>query len=212
MTRLILLRHGESEANSLNIFSGQSNVPLTELGVAQAELAAKYLLESEKIDVIYSSDLDRAYNTALPIATALGLPIIKDSTIREFDVGLWVGKTHEQIKKEYPESYYQDFCARQYPGGEYVPDAFERSVSNITRIANDNPDKTVLIASHGGIIRCFDAFSKGYSKNEINKVSGPHNASISIYKIEGERITPIRTDITEHLEAADDLPSKKNVI
>jgi broad specificity phosphatase PhoE len=212
MTRLILLRHGQSEANELNIFSGQSDVPLTKRGINEAELAAKYLLERESIDVIYSSDLSRAYNTALPVAEALGLAVTKDKTVREFDVGFWVGKSHAEIEKEFPESYYADPSLRQYPGGEYIPDAFERSVSNILRIANTHPGKTVLIAAHGGVIRCFDAFSKGYGKNQFGNSPITRNASISIYEVDGEKVTPIKTDITEHLDGSKNIPTDKYVI
>ena len=75
MTRIILIRHGQSIANFIGKFAGHSDFDLTELGHRQAELAAGYLLKNEKIDKIYASDLLRAYNTAVPTAKALGLEI-----------------------------------------------------------------------------------------------------------------------------------------
>ena len=212
MTRLILLRHGQSEANERKIFSGQWDFPLTELGVLQAELAAKYLVKNEKIDVIYSSDLQRAYNTALPVSRALGLPIIKDRELREFDLGRWTKLTREQVQQEYFESWNQEFSVRHYPGGEYAPDAFERSVRAITRIAEANPDKCVLIAAHAGVIRSFDAFTKGYSKKELSKVPDCHNAAISIYEFNEGISTVIRTDIIDHLDGDHGMLSGRNFI
>ena len=61
MTRLILIRHGQSEANEQNRFAGQTNVPLTELGKIQAKSAAEYITKREKIDKIYSSDLQSGF-------------------------------------------------------------------------------------------------------------------------------------------------------
>lgn len=212
MTRLILLRHGQSEANKHKVFSGQVDFPLTDLGILQAELAAKYIAKNEKIDIIYSSDLIRAYNTALPVAKALGLHIIKDNELREFDLGDWTKKTREQVEKEYPESWGQEFSVRQYPNGEYAPDAFERSVRAIVKIAESNDGKCVLIAAHAGVIRSFDAFSKGYSKTELSKVPDCHNASISVYEFHEGKATPVKTDITEHLDPASGMLSGKNVI
>ena len=63
MTRIILVRHGQSVANANLIFAGHSDFDLTDFGRAQAELLAKHLHKNEKIDAIYSSDLKRAYNT-----------------------------------------------------------------------------------------------------------------------------------------------------
>ena len=104
------------------------------------------------------------------------------------------------MQKEYPESWNEEFSLRHYPGGEFAPDAFDRSVRAITKIAVENPDKCVLIAAHAGVIRSFEAHTRGYSKNELAKVPDTHNAAISIYEFDDGRSTVIRTDITEHLE------------
>ena len=75
MTRIIFIRHGQSLANEQSRFAGHTNVPLTELGKAQAERAAEYIVKHEKIDKIYSSDLMRAHDTALPVSKLTKLPI-----------------------------------------------------------------------------------------------------------------------------------------
>ena len=80
MTRIILVRHGQSEANANFIFAGHSDFPLTEFGHAQAKLVAEYLAKNEKIDAIYSSDLKRAYYTAVPTSELLGIEIVKAAT------------------------------------------------------------------------------------------------------------------------------------
>ena len=81
-TTVIMVRHGESESNKKNVFTGQQNTPLTELGIKQAALAAE-ALKNVHIDKIYASDLTRAYNTGLPIAKSHGLEIEKNENLRE---------------------------------------------------------------------------------------------------------------------------------
>ena len=206
MTRIILVRHGESEANLNRILAGQLDFPLTELGVYQAELAAKYILKHEKIDAVYSSDLRRAVNTAKPLADALGLPINTDKRLREFNSGVFQGLTVEERKKCFPgevEQLMTDMGHMQYPGGEYVPDIYDRVVGCICEISRANPEKTVLIVSHNGAMLTFDAFAHGYSREEVGKTSGFLNASINIYECDGEGARVIAKNITEHLSDTD---------
>ena len=212
MTRLILVRHGQSEANQKRIFSGQRDYPLTEAGLLQAELAADYLEKNEKIDLIYSSDLQRAYNTALATAKRFELDVIKDSSLREFDVGEWAGKSREQIAAEYPEVWNTEGSLRRYPGGEYTPDAFERSVNAIKKIAERHDGKCVMIAAHAGVIRSFAAFSNSISKYELSKMPDCHNASINVFEYHDGVSIPVRYDITEHLESEITINSDKNII
>ena len=101
MTRLIFIRHGQSEANAQNRFAGQTNVPLTELGKAQAKCAAEYIVKREKIDKIYSSDLQRAHNTALPVSELTGIPINDATELREICAGIWEGRLANEIEVEY---------------------------------------------------------------------------------------------------------------
>lgn len=202
MTRIILLRHGESVANAKRIGTGQTDVALTELGIKQARLAADYLLTHEKIDRVYSSDLQRTRNTARPTAEALGLDITEFSALREMDIGDWVGLTPEERKKIYPEEsriFTENFSLLRYPNGEYVPEVYDRVVDCVSRIARENEGKTVLIATHAGAIRVFHAFAVGLSRLETGLTVGCENASINIYGFEGGRAFPIETNITAHL-------------
>ena len=202
MTRLILIRHGESEGNAKRKGTGQTDVALTEKGYRQAELAAKYLLSHEKIDAVYSSDLQRAYKTALPVAKALGLEVTKYSDLREMDIGKWVGLTPEERLEQYPEeakTFNENFSLLRYPGGEYVPEVYDRVVNRISDIAQKHEGKTVLIAAHGGVIRVFHAFAIGLSRLESGKTRGCENTAINIYGYENGRAFPIEVNITSHL-------------
>ena len=76
-TTLIIVRHGESEANGSKRFAGHLDIPLSAKGLKQAELTAGYIKENYHVDAVYASDLQRAYHTALPIAQAFDLEVTK---------------------------------------------------------------------------------------------------------------------------------------
>ena len=207
MTRIIVVRHGQSEANVKKIGAGQSNVPLTALGRIQASAIAEYLLPRENITAVYSSDLDRAYETALPTADALGLHIITDRRLREVDTGLLVGHRIDRRAEEFPEFYKSLVEAPslvRYPEGEYLPEVYDRVNECISEIAEKHHGQTVLISSHAGALKTFLAYTFGYSRSEVAKAPPVANAAISIAEWDGKKMTPIEINTTEHLK---DIPT-----
>src|SRR4028119_462374 len=105
VTRLYLIRHGQSAGNAAGRFGGHSPTPLSELGFEQAKHTAQALTK-EKIQAVYSSDLLRAVQTAEPLAKSLNLPIIKTSAFRERHVGVLEGLTFDESKAAFPKDYY----------------------------------------------------------------------------------------------------------
>ena len=87
-THLYFIRHGQSKANQINAFLGHGNLDLTTVGLTQAKLTAKFL-DSVKVDAIYSSDLKRAYHTALETAKLKNLPVTTSKNLREVSAGKW---------------------------------------------------------------------------------------------------------------------------
>ncbi|MBR2354095.1 MAG: histidine phosphatase family protein [Clostridia bacterium] len=206
MTRLILVRHGQSEANAKSIGAGQMNYPLTELGHRQAALTAEYLLKHEKIDAIYSSDLCRAYDTALPLADKLGLSIQTDTDLREINSGLFAGLPFAERNERFSEEVARlkaDFSHMRYPGGEYIPEVYDRVVGCICRIAQGHDGQCVLFATHAGAVRMFEAFAEGFSREEAGNASSGENASIHIYEWNGTRASVLVHNFTDHLKDAE---------
>ncbi len=202
MTRLIVVRHGQSEANAGAIFAGHSDFDLTDYGRRQAELVAEYLVAREHIDVIYSSDLLRAYNTALPTSRLTGIPIIKNTVIREISAGLWESKTVDYIREHFPEDFRtwrEDYSAARCTGGEAISDVYLRAVPEICKIARENDGKTVLITTHAIVTRAFNAYALGLSAYENALSPQVINAGISIYELEGDKVISQKYNITEHL-------------
>ena len=102
MVDIYLARHGQTDWNKQDRFQGQHDVPLNSLGVRQAE-ALRDRLVGLDFSLIYSSDLDRALDTARIIARDQQAEIIRDQRLREMNFGAWEGMTYEKIKEEYAQ-------------------------------------------------------------------------------------------------------------
>jgi broad specificity phosphatase PhoE len=156
VTRLYLIRHGQSAGNAEGRFGGHSATPLSGLGKQQAELTAKALAK-ERISAIYSSDLLRAVQTAEPLARALNLEINAAETFRERHVGVLEGLTFDEAKKEFPEDYYalvNRELAHVITRGESYRQLLDRTTGVLHEILEKHKGGRIAIFAHTGTI-CF---------------------------------------------------------
>lgn len=203
MTKLILVRHGQSMANADHLFAGHSDFDLSELGRDQARRTAAYLKKHEQIDKIYASDLLRAYHTACPIGEALGLPVIKDEGLREIFAGQWESLSFPDIAKRYADAFavwQTDYSHAGPVGGESTIQVYRRAIPHICQLARENDGKTILLATHATVVRAFDAYARGLSEEQTGQIPFYHNASINTYQYENGKISVIRSNEIEHLE------------
>jgi broad specificity phosphatase PhoE len=148
VTRLLVLRHGESEWNALGRWQGQADPPLTELGARQATIAAEQL---GAFDAIWASSLQRAAHTAVIIAEQLGIgPVIVDDGLIEAAFGPWQGLTVHEIEAGWPGYLAQH---RRPDGAERLDDVAARALASFRRIADETRGGEVLAVSHAGLIR-----------------------------------------------------------
>lgn len=156
--KIYLVRHGQSIGNLNRVYLGHTDYDLSELGRKQAEITAEHL-KNKHFDAIYSSDLLRAHNTAVPHARIHGLEIVNSVNLREIFLGEWENRPiDELIEKHYEDfvvGWKQNFGTFTVPGGENVLGAGQRFYAEIEKIAKANIGKTVLIASHAAVIRVF---------------------------------------------------------
>ncbi len=146
-TRVLLVRHGQSEWNASGRWQGQADPPLTNHGRLQAQEAANSL---GALDAVWASDLQRAAETALTIANALGVgPVVVDEDLRERDAGEWSGLTRPEIEERFP-GYLADH--RRPPGWESDEDLLARALRALRRIGAEVPGGDVLAVTHGGLI------------------------------------------------------------
>ena len=207
MTRIIMVRHGQSIANLDERFSGYSNFDLTELGRSQAELAAKYLhgVMREKVDKIYSSDLLRAHNTAVPFSELYGLPVNDTEELREIYAGEWESLPFTEIMERYTDDHnvwINDFSNSRCTGGESTRELYRRIVAAVTKLARENDGKAILLASHATPIRAIDCFSHGWGEERIGDVPFVKNTAISIFEYDPQTntISAVLVGSTEHLD------------
>lgn len=205
MTRLIFIRHGQSVANAEGRFAGHTDVDLTQIGYAQAESAAQYIASREKIDKIYSSDLKRAHNTALPASRLLGLPINDVEGLREICAGDWEGRLVSEIQVEYEKDFYawrNDYSHARCTGGESVEELYLRVVPFVKTIARENDGLTLLLASHASPIRAIDCNSRGYDWDRMSDVPFVKNSAFTIFNYDSDTdgFTLIERDVIDHLD------------
>jgi broad specificity phosphatase PhoE len=151
MTKLCLVRHGQTDWNLQGRYQGQSDVPLNQIGLAQAHTLVRQL-QGQTFAAIYSSDLKRAGETALIIADAMHLPVNFEARLREINQGEWEGQLVDKIRARY-ENLWQmrsvDPAGLRPPGGETVSELAERLQAALDEIAHLHPGLSVLIVSHG---------------------------------------------------------------
>ena len=196
-----MIRHGFSVANNEKRFAGHSDFPLTELGKLQAERCAAALAD-EKIDVIYASDLSRAFETAVPIAISHGLDVIPHKGLREIFAGEWEGKTFSELEEIYPESFgvWKSDLANAHPdGGESICQLYNRIIATMKELAQKNEGKTVCIATHATPVRSVCTAAMGQDFSGMSKIGWTANASISVFEYENGIFTAIYTSRTDHL-------------
>jgi broad specificity phosphatase PhoE len=151
----VLWRHGQTTWNAERRFQGQSDIPLDATGQAQAQRAAR-LLAGLRPDMIVSSDLSRAANTAAPLARLTGLDVILDKDLRERHGGQWEGLTDTEIRARYPAEH----ATWNPPDGEPTLVVADRVAGALRRIAAAVSDDTrtggaglAVVVSHGAALR-----------------------------------------------------------
>lgn len=164
--RLVMLRHGQTAFNFGSRMQGQLDTELTELGHAQAVAAAEALAKQQPL-LIVSSDLRRAYDTAVALQQHTGLPVRADDRLRETHLGDWQGLTHAEIDASVPGARlaWRDDATWAPHGGENRIDVADRSLPLVTELvagepgwgADDEPGRPVVLVAHGGLIAALTA-------------------------------------------------------
>ncbi len=155
MSRLLLVRHGQTDANSRERFWGKTNVELSEAGIRQAE-KLRDRLAGQRIDAVYSSGLKRALVTAGIIASPHHLECVACAELNEIDFGQFEGLTFGEIAKLYPDIAAQmvNWSIRpRFPGGESPHELSARVNKFLPRLAKHGEEETIVIVAHSGTLR-----------------------------------------------------------
>jgi probable phosphoglycerate mutase len=163
-TRICIVRHGETAWNAEKRIQGQTDIGLDPAGLAQAEAAANWLAGTP-VAALYSSDLQRAQQTATYIAVALGLPTLLLPAMRERRYGLFEGLTYAEARNQHSAQYYAfemrepDFALPG--GGESLRQLYERVTGGLGEIAACHPGQNVVLVTHGGVLDIVNRFVRG---------------------------------------------------
>jgi len=207
MVTFYVIRHGETDMNKGGLFQGQFDAPLSNLGRKQAELVGE-ALSRVKFDVVYSSDLSRAAETARAIMKHQTCPLIFDRRLREINGGQTQGLSREEVALKFPEfdrAYREDPVNARRPGGESFADLRERvsrAIDDIYAWSSSRRDgATVAIVGHGGVIRC--VLLEAGAKSPLPQ-GGVGNCSVTVLERDAGGWRIVRVGDESHLEGLTD--------
>jgi probable phosphoglycerate mutase len=184
-TRLLLVRHGESEGNRDRTFTQNPDVPLTPVGREQARAAARRMATRYRPSRIIASPFARARQTAEIIAATLGLSVEFDAAFREQNFGIFAGQPYDALISN--AAYHEGPRWNWRPeAGESLTDVYERVVPAFDRVARTAQGQDVVIVSHGGVMVTLCAYVTG----SWDGVTVTPNAGVVIVERRGDRYTP----------------------
>ena len=204
VTRVLAIRHGETDWNVATRIQGHTDIALNERGRQQAARLAQ-ALAGEALHAVYTSDLQRARDTAAALAQACGAPLREDTGLRERHFGHFEGATFEEIAQRWPEDALRwrqrdpDFGPT---GGEALQAFFDRSVAAAHRLAAAHAGQTIALVAHGGVLDCL------YRAATRLELQAPRtwqvgNATVNRLLWTPEGFTLVGWNDTTHLEVQD---------
>ena len=201
MTKIYLVRHGQSEANLHGIFAGRTDLELSDLGRRQAEATGNYLCD-KGIDAIYSSPLKRAMSTAKPLSDLISKPVNPCEGIIEIDAGHWEALKFSELEEKFPESYglwLSDIGNSACDGGESMEDVQKRMIGQIRELCEKEEGKTIALFAHAGCFRAFLCHCLNMTREQMKDLAWVSNASVTTVEYENGKFKVADLDYTDHL-------------
>ena len=195
--QLLIIRHGESEADILNVHEGRADFPLTARGHKQAEAMARFVAQNYPVARIYHSTLTRARQTAEHLAEAADCALLPEEDLMEFNNGLLAGLPYDEAARRYPED--PNLPPDQAMYGMESQVAFrERAERALARIlCETKEDETVAVVSHGGMInQLYHAFLRLPLTDGCRFATG--DTGVHVWVVRGEARVILHANRTEH--------------
>jgi len=205
VTKLFLVRHGQSAGNAEGRFGGHGPTPLSKLGMRQAEVTAKTLAK-EGVSAIYSSDLHRAVQTAEPLAKLLGLTVTATAAFRERHVGVLEGLTFDESKEHHPKDYYALLNRNVHhviTKGESYRHLLRRATGELWDILRRHHGERIAIYSHTGAICFMTLHLMGAIRRDTKQTPWivTSNCGINRFEIRGRNnVRVLALNDTRHLQ------------
>jgi len=184
ITKVTMIRHGETEWNVAMRLQGNQDSKLTQRGIKQIELVAE-VLSKRTFDVLISSDQGRAVSTAETINKYHNLNILLNEKLRERNFGIMEGLTREEIAEKFPEvhtSYMKRKSVYQVPDGESLIQLYLRVTEELKNIIKIHKGSKILIVTHGGVLDCTMRMVFSYSL-DLQRNFSISNSAINTFSI-----------------------------
>jgi len=203
MTRIILVRHGQTEWNRVERFRGRADIPLNDAGLSQAEETGRRIAAEWRPSAVYSSSLSRAVKTAGVIAGHFDLPVRVHPGLTDIDYGQWEGLTPDEVRERWPQmihAWYITPDSPHIPGGETLADVRTRAMEAVKELVDCHEGQTVVAVSHTVINRIILLGVMGLSNDRFWRVR-QDTCAINCFEAEGGDFTIVSLNDTCHLRA-----------
>lgn len=211
MTRIILVRHGQTEWNRVERFRGRADVPLNDVGLAQAEATGRRVAAEWQLSAIYASPLSRAMRTAEAIAGHFKLPVQAHPSLADIDYGQWQGLTTDEARVRWPDmvdAWYNAPERAEVPGGETLAELRERAMGTVRDLCTRHAGETIVVVGHTVINRIILLGVLGLDNDRFWHLR-QDTCAINVFEAEGGDYTLVSLNDTCHLRHAGDQPSAK---
>jgi len=201
MTRIILVRHGQTEWNRVERFRGRADVPLNETGLAQAEATGKRVASEWQPVAVYTSPLSRSVKTAESIAKHYDLKVQIHPGLADIDYGEWQGLSPEEARQRWPEeidAWYNRPHLARIPGGETLDDLRARLMQTVNELAARHAGETIVLVGHTVINRIILLGILGLGNDRFWRIK-QDTCAINVFEAEAGDFVLVSLNDTCHL-------------
>jgi phosphoserine phosphatase len=201
MTTVILVRHGQTAWNEVERFRGRADVPLNEIGLAQARATGQHIAARWPVSAVYSSPLERAVKTAEAIAVHFHLPVRTHSGLADIDYGDWQGLTPDEVQARWPEALHTWLDAphqARIPGGETLDALRVRAMNAVRELVAHHPEQTIVLVSHTVVNRVILLAVLGLGNDRFWRLR-QDTCAINVFESDGKDYLVVLLNDTCHL-------------
>lgn len=200
-TRILLIRHGQTEWNRVERFRGRADVPLNEVGLAQAEATGRRVAQTWKPASVFASPLTRAVKTAEAIAKHFNLPVQIHPGLADIDYGDWQGLTPDEARQRWTEeidNWFNHPERARIPNGETLSELRQRAMQTIEELTAKHPNDTIALVGHTVINRIILLGVLGLGNERFWRLR-QDTCAINVIEAEGGDFTLVSLNDTCHL-------------
>jgi len=201
MTRIILVRHGQTEWNRVERFRGRADVPLNNTGIAQAEATGKRIAAEWLPVAVYTSPLSRSVKTAEAIAGHHNLEVQPHPGLIDIDYGQWQGLSPEEVLQRWPEeidAWYNRPHLASIPGGESLGELRTRLIPTVKELTDRHPGETIVLVGHTVINRIILLGVLSLGNDRFWRIR-QDTCAINVFEVDGDEFTLVSLNDTCHL-------------